>query len=67
MLKYTKTKGVIMSQEKEESGRIAVPYSIIARFHKLRFKIAEPGKKIFLKELVIKALNEFLDKHENDK
>ena len=56
-----------MKKREQDEGRIAVPYSIIARYHKLRFKLAEPGKKLFLRDLVLIALNEFLDRNDNGK
>jgi predicted DNA-binding protein len=46
----------------KESGRVEVPYELINKLHALRTKLNK-GKPVFLRELVIKAIEDFLEKH----
>jgi hypothetical protein len=45
------------------SGRVEVPDEMINDLHAIRAKIGEPGKKLFLKDLVIQVLQDFIKKH----
>lgn len=49
---------------KEQYGAVVVPYKLIQRLHAVRARIAPDGEKLFLKDVVMKALTEFLEKHE---
>jgi hypothetical protein len=45
------------------SGRVQVPDELINDLHLIRARQAEPGKKLFLKDLVTKILQAYINKH----
>ena len=45
------------------SGRVEVPDELINDLHAIRVRKAEPGKKLFLKDLVINILQAYVNNH----